>query len=333
LPTDARNWLNEDAIYLISPEERCAFLHLSSDVEREQFIEQFWYRRSVDPDSPDDNFRLEHYHRIATANEKYKEQFPEGGELEGWKSDRGRIYVLFGAPDSVRPHSRTGSGDPLVVQPEADCPSEIWHYQNLEASPESEEIEFEFVHCDWAYRLVRTQESENRMSKAWEEYDYRKLGVCRKNLAGIELCVGPMLAPKVVHKDLEAIVISRIVREQIKLSTKIEFAAATERTTLARMDVQILRESPGADGQIVSQSAYQLFIRVSKPSGWVVQTTELNAREQDDSKLSLNAHLDMPLEPGSNDVTVVAKRVETGEVGVVRERIDVPGYETLKTKK
>jgi hypothetical protein len=241
--------------------------------------------------------------------------------------------VLFGAPDSVTAHGKKGSGDSLVVQPEGDCPSGSWHYQHLEGSAEGEEIEFEFVHCDWTYRLARTQESENQMSKAWEEHSHRKLGLCRENLAGIELCVGPMPAPKVVHKDLEAIVTSRIVREQIKLSTKIEFAAATERTTLARMDVQLPRESPAANGQIVSPSAYQLFIRVSKPSGWVVQTTELNAREPDDSKLSLNAHLDMPLEPGSYDVTVAAKRVETGEVGVVRERIDVPGYETLKTKK
>jgi hypothetical protein len=130
---------------------------------------------------------------------------------------------------------------------------------------------------------------------------------------------------------LEAIVTSKIVRKQIKLSTKIEFAAATERTTLARMDVQIPRESQAAGGQIVSQSACQLFIRVSKPSGWAVQTTELTARYEGDSKVKVNVHLDMPLEPGSYDVVVVAKKVETGEVGVVRERIDTPGYEALKT--
>src|SRR4029077_13112033 len=53
LPESARDWLAEDAMYIITPEERCAFLHLNTDEEREHFIEQFWYRRSVDPISLD----------------------------------------------------------------------------------------------------------------------------------------------------------------------------------------------------------------------------------------------------------------------------------------
>jgi GWxTD domain-containing protein len=95
LPESARYWLAEDALYIIMAEERCAFLHLNTDEEREQFIGQFWYRRTVDPTSLDHDSKTEHYRRIVFANENY------GGQLAGWKTDRGRMYALFGPPDSV----------------------------------------------------------------------------------------------------------------------------------------------------------------------------------------------------------------------------------------
>src|ERR1700693_3411610 len=71
LPESARYWLAEDAMYIITPEERCTFLHLNSNEEREQFMEQFWYRRSVDPVSLDYDFKTEFYRRVVVANEKY----------------------------------------------------------------------------------------------------------------------------------------------------------------------------------------------------------------------------------------------------------------------
>jgi GWxTD domain-containing protein len=95
LPETARYWLAEDAVYIITPEERCAFLYLNTDEERERFTEQFWYRRMADAASRDYDFKTEHYRRIVFANEKYGEQIP------GRKTDRGRIYVVFGPPDSV----------------------------------------------------------------------------------------------------------------------------------------------------------------------------------------------------------------------------------------
>jgi GWxTD domain-containing protein len=90
LPENFYYWLAEDAVFIILPEERCAFLHLNTDEEREQFIEQFWYRRTVNPDSPNEDFKIEHYRRIAFANQKY------GSGLVGWKTDRGRTYVYSG---------------------------------------------------------------------------------------------------------------------------------------------------------------------------------------------------------------------------------------------
>lgn len=66
-----KTWLDQDVAYIISDEERKAFRNLSNDEEREAFIEQFWLRRNPNPDSPDNEFREEHYRRIAYANEHF----------------------------------------------------------------------------------------------------------------------------------------------------------------------------------------------------------------------------------------------------------------------
>ena len=88
-----KTWLEQDVTYIISDEERKAFKNLSNDEEREAFIENFWLRRNPNPDSPDNEFREEHYRRIQYANDHYAAGKP------GWKTDRGHIYIAFGPPD------------------------------------------------------------------------------------------------------------------------------------------------------------------------------------------------------------------------------------------
>src|SRR6201981_2007567 len=105
LDNSFKTWLNEDVVYIISPEERTAFLQLSTNEEREQFIEQFWLRRSSNPDMPDNDFKEEHYRRIAYANEHYASGIP------GWKTDRGRIYIIWGPADEVDSHPTGGTWD------------------------------------------------------------------------------------------------------------------------------------------------------------------------------------------------------------------------------
>src|SRR5215510_3223363 len=90
LETPYRKWLNEDVAYIITDEERAAFKRMQTDEEREQFIEQFWLRRDPTPDSVENEFKEEHYRRIAYANEHYASGIP------GWKTDRGRIYITYG---------------------------------------------------------------------------------------------------------------------------------------------------------------------------------------------------------------------------------------------
>src|SRR5271168_1283259 len=105
LDSQYKKWLNEDVVYIISPEERSAFLHLQTNEEREQFIEQFWQRRNPDPDSAENTFKEEHYRRIAYTNEHYASGIP------GWKTDRGRIYITWGAPDDIDSHPSGGTYD------------------------------------------------------------------------------------------------------------------------------------------------------------------------------------------------------------------------------
>lgn len=331
LPESARDWIAEDAIYIITPEERCAFLHLNTDVDREHFIDQFWYRRTVDPISPDYDFKTEHYRRIVFANEEYRGQLAGGGQLAGWKTDRGRIYVLFGAPDSVDlARDQRAAGE--AANRDADTQlhrAERWHYHYIKGIGEDVEFHFEFVasHRDYALAAL----DQNALLRADLNPDRFPMTSDK-----IQLYVGAERPPKIRFKDLEALLVSQIVREQVKFRHRIEFAAATHATTLARIDIQIPCEACTHDGQVVPSAVYPLFIRISKPSGWVVDTSELTAdvavHDRSDSGLIVTAHLDVPLSPGTYQLAVAAKNATTGGAGTLRTRLKVPAYESLATK-
>src|SRR5271155_4520817 len=103
LATPYKKWLNEDVAYIITDEERAAFKQANNDEEREQFIDQFWQRRDPTPDTEENEFKEEHYRRIAYANEHYAAGIP------GWKSDRGRIYIMYGPADEIDAHPSGGT--------------------------------------------------------------------------------------------------------------------------------------------------------------------------------------------------------------------------------
>src|SRR6202790_4637098 len=138
LDSQYKKWLNEDVIYIISPEERSAFLHLSTNEEREQFIEQFWQRRNPDPDSPENTFKEEHYRRIAYANEHYASGIPGG------KTDRGKIYIMGGPADEVDSHPTGGNWDRPMDQGGGSTttyPWETWRYRHLDGQGLGENVE------------------------------------------------------------------------------------------------------------------------------------------------------------------------------------------------
>ena len=317
LPESARYWLADDAIYLITPEERCAFLHLNTDEEREQFIEQFWYRRAVDPVSLDYDFKTEFYRRIVFANEKYGSKL-----LAGRKTDRGRLYVIFGTPESVDENSDRST--------EAAAPRSVekWHYHYIKGIGENVQIHFDYTTRYDDY--VLPDADRDLVGQARPNPD--PFPVTPEN-GGLH--AGRPERPREIRfKDLETLVVSRMVRDQVKFNDRIEFAPATHATTLARIHIQIPCEACTHDAQ--ASIAYPLFIRVSKPSGWVVHTSELTAdapvHDGSDSGLSLTAHLDVPLAPGTYQLAIATKNATTGDAGVLRSQIDVPTYESLGTK-
>src|SRR5258706_95359 len=129
LETPYRKWLTEDVAYIITDEERLAFKRLNTDDEREQFIEQFWLRRDPTPDTIENEFKEEHYRRIAYANERFSSGFP------GWKTDRGRMYIKYGPPDEI---SGQPAGGMYERPPEEGggttqvFPFEQWRYRYIE---------------------------------------------------------------------------------------------------------------------------------------------------------------------------------------------------------
>jgi GWxTD domain-containing protein len=129
-PETFKKWLREDVVYIITDGERAAALRLLTNEERAEFVEQFWLRRDPTPDTVENEYKEEHYRRIAFANEHFASHLP------GWKTDRGRIYITCGPPDEI------------VAKP----PSELWHYRYIEGI--GEKVTFGFTERNGEYILT-----------------------------------------------------------------------------------------------------------------------------------------------------------------------------------
>lgn len=139
LDTPWQRWLNEDVVYIISKEERVAFERLKTDEERQKFVDQFWEQRDPTPGTPENEFKEEHYRRIAYANDHWAY-----GQIPGWKSGRGRTYIVHGPPDEIDSHPTGGSYERPASEGGgfADTyPFEDWRYRYLEGRS-NQTIEF-----------------------------------------------------------------------------------------------------------------------------------------------------------------------------------------------
>lgn len=140
LPEKYKKWL-EEAIYIISQNEKEVFSSLRADEERENFIKSFWRRRDPTPETPFNEYREEHYRRIEYANKHFFE-----GRI-GWRTDRGRVYIMFGPPDFFETNPGAGRGFLLGVQAgSAEFPSEVWTYRHIPGlKARISRIDFTFV--------------------------------------------------------------------------------------------------------------------------------------------------------------------------------------------
>jgi GWxTD domain-containing protein len=361
LDTPYKTWLNEDVVYIISPDERTAFLRLSTNEEREQFIEQFWLRRSDNPDLPDNDFKEEHYRRIAYANEHFASGIP------GWRTDRGRIYIIWGKPDEIDAHPTGGTYDRPMDEGGGSTttyPWETWRYRYLEGVGENVIIEFVDPTSSGEYHQTMDPsekdallhipgaglsllESMGMASKTdrFTRSDGTNLPTTLGGLPAsmneftrLEMYAKVQRPPEVKYKDLEALVTSRMVRDQLKFSYRTDFLKVTSDTVLVPITVQIPNRQltfKGKDG--VESASMNIFGRISTLTGRVVQTFEDPlSRDFPDSlypqavKLSSIYQKAIPLRPGLYRLDIVIKDVESGNVGVVNTRLAVPRYDEDK---
>jgi GWxTD domain-containing protein len=357
LDNSFKTWLNEDVTYIISPEERTAFLQLETNEEREQFIEQFWLRRSSNPDMPDNDFKEEHYRRIAYANEHYASGIP------GWKTDRGRIYIIWGAPDEVESHPTGGTYDRPMEEgggSTSTYPWERWRYRYLEGIQENVELEFVDPSGSGEYRLtmdpsekdallmvpgagLTMMESMGLASKTdrFTRSDGTHLGTALggtpaslNEFTRLELYAKVQRPPEVKYKDLEALVTSRMVRDQVKFNYRTDFLKVTNDTVLVPITVQVPNHQlQFKDKDGVYSAELNIFGRVSTLTNRVVQTFEDSvSRDYPESlykqsvKLSSVYQKSLPLRPGLYRLDLVIKDVGSGNVGAINTRLAVPRY-------
>src|SRR2546423_161042 len=155
-----KDWLEKDVTYIITDEERKAFKKLQTDDEREQFIESFWRRRDPNPDTDENEFREEYYERIAYANEHFASGVP------GWKTDRGRIYIMFGKPDEIESHPAGGPYERPYWEgggSTSTYPFEIWFYRYLEGVGSGVEIEFVDPTGSGEYHIARSPQERDAL--------------------------------------------------------------------------------------------------------------------------------------------------------------------------
>src|SRR5947208_208495 len=361
LDTPYKQWLNEDVIYIIAPEERRAFLQLETNEEREQFIEQFWLRRSSNPDLPDNDFKEEHYRRIAYTNEHYASGIP------GWKTDRGRIYIIWGPADEVDSHPTGGTYDRPMEEGGGSTttyPWEKWRYRYLEGIGNNVEIEFVDPSGSGEYHLtmdpsekdallhvpgagLSLMESMGMASKT--DRFTRSDGTNLPTTMGgqpasmnefnrLELYAKVNKPPEVKYKDLEAIVTARIVRDQMHFVYRTDYLKVTNDTVLVPVTIQV------PNGQLSFQSkdgihsaTMNIFGRVSTLTGRVVQTFEDPVSKdfpdslfQQSLKLQSIYQKAIPLRPGLYRLDLVIKDVQNRNIGVVNSRLQVPRYEDDK---
>src|SRR5262249_9009218 len=361
LDAQYKQWLNEDVVYIISPEERTAFLQLSTSEEREQFIEQFWLRRSSNPDLPENDFKDEHYRRIAYANEHFASGIP------GWKTDRGRIYIIWGPADEVESHPTGGTYDRPMEEGGGSTttyPWERWRYRYLEGIQENVELEFVDPSGTGEYRLTMDPSEKDaltnvpgaglslmesmglasktdRFTRSDGTHLPTALGgtpASMNEFTRLELYAKVQRPPEVKYKDLEALVTSRMVRDQLRFNYRTDFLKVTSDTVLVPVTVQVLNSQlqfKNKDG--VYSAELNIFGRVSTLTGRVVQTFEDPVtRDYPETlyKLSMKQssiyQKSLPLRPGLYRLDVVVKDVNSGNVGAVNSRLAVPRYEDEK---
>ena len=355
-----KRWVDEDVRWIITDQELKAFKSLSNDEERDNFIENFWQRRNPSPDSPENEFKEEHYRRIAYANDHFAAGKP------GWKTDRGHIYIAFGKPDSEDSHPSGGSYERPMEEGGGETstfPFTVWHYRYLEGIGENIDIEFvDTCQCgDYHMTIDRSEKDALLHTPGAGSTMYEQMGMAKKAdrfKGGLEdLGNGPLAsgqqskefdrieqyaklqaAPQVKFKDLESFLVDHkvLTGPVFPFDVRVDYVKVTEDTDLVPITLQIRNKDitfNTKDG--VSKGVVNVLCRVATITDHVVQTFEETLEVEQPSEL-LPKTLEtsqvywkaLPLRPGRYRVDIAIKDVNNPDhVGKWAEGIVVPKYD------
>ncbi|MCE5306571.1 MAG: GWxTD domain-containing protein [Acidobacteriales bacterium] len=361
LETPYRKWLNEDVTYIITDEERAAFKRLSTDEEREQFIEQFWLRRDPSPDSSENEFKEEHYRRIAYANERFASGIP------GWKTDRGRIYITYGPPDENESHPSGGSYERPYEEgggTTSTYPFEKWRYRWIEGIGTDIIIEFVDPTMTGEYRMTMDPSEKDALlmvpnagltlieqmgladkSDRFSRTDGTRLGTGTQPLPSrmnqferLEQFAKLQKPPVVKFKDLEAMVSSKITYNLLPMRVRVDFVRMTNSTILTNIAVQFDRKDlQFQQKENVAKAIVNIYGRVTSMSRRPVNVFEDVVESETAAGLLQQAvqgvslyGKSIPLAPGMYRLNIVAKDVVGGNMNNYEMALHVPRFEDEK---
>lgn len=353
-------WLDEEVRWIISDEERTAFKRLQTDDEKQAFIEQFWLRRDPTPDTEENEFKEEHYRRIAWANDRFASGIP------GWKTDRGQIYIKFGPPDENDSHTSGGPGERPIEEGGGETtffPYEIWRYRYLECCGSDVQIEFVDPSMTNEYHITMDPSEKDALARVPGAglTLYEQMGLADKSQRftrtdGTMLGTGNMpmparydqfdrlqqytnlqKAPAIKFKDLEALVQSTIKYNLLPMKVRTDYFPITGSSVLTnltiqfeRKDLQYKQKDGVAEGSVNIYAKIETMTRrqVIRPIEEVVSIPPIPAEMlQQATQGSAIYQKQVSLAPGVYRLTVAAKDVIGGNTTTYEQRLDVPRFE------
>jgi GWxTD domain-containing protein len=352
-----KKWLDEDVVYIITDEERAAFKQLSNDEERDNFIEAFWQRRDPTPDTEENEYKEEHYQRIAYANEHFAAGVP------GWKTDRGRMYIVFGKPDEIDSHPSGGTYERPMEEGGGETstfPFEDWRYRYIEGIGQEVIIEFVDTCMCGEYHMTMDRSEKDALLMTpnagltlWEQMGMaskaqrfsgngmERLGLGpessmlqTKEFDRLEQFAKLQQAPKVKFTDLEEAVNSKVILNPMPFDVRADFVKVTSDTVLVPVTIQMRnRDITFVNKDGVQRGTVNIFGRLTTLTGKIVQTfedtvqvdvpAELLPRTAENASVYWKA---LPLRPGRYKLNVAVKDVNGDRKGLWSRSIIVPEY-------
>ena len=361
LETPYKKWLNEDVVYIITDEERQAFKRLQTDEEREQFIEQFWLRRDPTPDTVENEFKEEHYRRIAYANERFASGIP------GWKTDRGRIYIMYGPPDEIESHPSGGSYERPMEEGGGETstyPFEQWRYRYIDGIGNNIIIEFVDPTMSGEYHMTMDPSEKDALlyvpgagltlmeqmglsskTQRFQNTDGTHLGqafggtpASMDEFERLERFAKLQKPPAVKFKDLEAAVTTHITFNLLPMKVQADFIKVTNSSVLTNVTMQF--ENKDMQFQMkdgVQKAVINIYARITTMSRRVVNvfedTVSIDAPAELLSEIIKKQSVywkSVPLAPGMYRLNVVAKDVIGGNMNNYEMALNVPHYDDEK---